>query len=345
MIRFQLVNTFAITMRHEARYYVRENENFVRCGLCPHACLIKPGEKGICGVRENVSGSLISLSYGNIIAASSDPVEKKPLYHFYPGSRIFSVGTTGCNLKCFFCQNHRISQPSGRNTSAGNFLSPKDLLHKVLSSSGDIGIAYTYNEPTIFAEYIVDSAILFKEADYKTVVVSNGFTSVAAMDDLLSVTDAFNIDLKSFDQQFYSRYTSSFLSPVLKNLEKISHAGKHLEITFLVVPGLNDNELIFGKMIKWISDHLGCDQVLHISRYFPACQSDIPPTPLTTMDTLYEIAKDKLHYVYPGNVVDSEKKNTLCPACGRLAIERSALFVNSFLSQTGNCPECGYKIV
>jgi pyruvate formate lyase activating enzyme len=328
----------------EAWYYKKKNSK-VQCLLCPHNCIIDDGKYGICRVRKNVDSRLITDVYGRLVAMHLDPVEKKPLYHFHPGKNILSVGTPGCNLTCFFCQNCEISQNGISNFNQLKNVNPRELLKIAKKESNNIGIAYTYNEPTVFFEYMFDTAKLARDSGLKNVMISNGFISQEPLEDLFSVIDAFNIDLKAFDDSFYRKHTKSSIYPVKKTLQKIHSADKHLEITYLVIPGLNDNEEQFRLMIDWISDNFGKTQVLHISRYFPHYQSDIPPTPLSKMRNLWEIAREKLSYVFLGNTSITGGQDSFCHNCGTLAIKRNHYSVETLINNKGECLSCGEKII
>lgn len=328
----------------EARYYNKKNGK-VQCLLCPHNCIIDEGKYGICRVRRNVDGQLITDVYGLLVAMNLDPVEKKPLYHFHPGREILSIGTPGCNLTCFFCQNCEISQNGISNFKHLKIVNPGELLKIAEKEKNNIGIAYTYNEPTVFFEYMFDTAELARDSGLKNVMISNGFISQGPLEDLFTVIDAFNIDLKSFNAEFYRKHTKSSIFPVKDTLQKIHSADKHLEITFLVIPGLNDNEKEFRQMINWISDNFGKTQVLHISRYYPHYQSEIPPTPLAKMKNLWEIAREKLSYVYLGNTSIPEGQDSFCHNCGTLVIKRNHYTIESFINDKGECLSCGEKII
>jgi len=315
-----------------------------RCLLCPHYCVIMPGKKGVCGVREN-RGDTVSLStYGIISGYAVDPVEKKPLYHFFPGKSILSVGSYGCNLKCDFCQNHQISQHSEREGSYN--LSPEELVSRALRVEGNIGIAFTYNEPVIWHEYVIDCAKLAREHGLRNVMVTNGYVNPGPLDELLEVIDAFNIDLKAFDDSFYRRYTGGTLKPVLETIEKVAHAGKHLEVTTLILPGLNDSDASMHREAEWISASAGRRVPLHISRYFPMYLRSDPATPSETVIRLREIASGYLDFVYTGNMpVEQFGCDTYCPACHIPVIKRAGNGTTvAALDNEGGCLNCGEKI-
>lgn len=331
----------------EAKYYSKLEDSSVECRLCPHQCKIRPGKTGLCGTRTNRNGALELDHWGVIASSGLDPIEKKPLYHFHPGSTIYSIGGYGCNLKCSFCQNCDISQYIPN--IPGNFrrISPAEIVARAKSHPSNIGIAYTYNEPTILFEYMLETAHLAKEQGLKNVMVSNGFINPKPLDDLLNVIDAFNIDLKAFSDEFYKNLTRSRLQPVLDTLKIISSSGNHLEVTLLVIPGYNDNPLEAEEMFSWMSSELGNSTVLHLSRYHPAYKLNAPPTPPETMTNLYNLAKSYLHYVYFGNMpFNSTGHNTYCPNCTRLLIERMGYRTNaSGVNANGDCMYCEHKVL
>ncbi|MFW5819834.1 MAG: AmmeMemoRadiSam system radical SAM enzyme [Bacteroidota bacterium] len=328
---------------HEAKYYKKLNGK-VHCFLCPHNCKISEGEYGICRVRKNEGGRLIAKVYGKLIARHTDPIEKKPLYHFFPGKNILSVGTVGCNLKCFFCQNCDISQAGAEQYDHIPDTSPDELIRLASIDEGNIGIAYTYNEPSINFEYIADSANKARKKNLRNVMVSNGFISMNALKELIPLIDAFNIDLKAFSNEFYRKYTKSEIKNVKESLIEVGQSPSHLEITFLIIPGLNDNEEEFKEMLRWIDSNFGENQVLHLSRYFPGYRSDIPPTPVSTLKFFREMALEKLNYVFLGNVAEPESQNSYCPDCGKLLIKRGYR-VSVELDSHGKCPDCKRKIL
>ncbi len=335
-----------IGLMHEADYYEKLRGKKVRCLLCPHYCTLKDGERGRCKARINRQGTLYSECYGRASSVSIDPVEKKPLYHFFPEREILSVGTAGCNFSCSFCQNYTISQSAPSELPGLRNISPGMVIKEAKSYPGIIGIAFTYNEPTIWFEYMYDIAIKAVDSNLKNVVVSNGYINPGPLEKLLEVTDAFNIDLKSFDADFYRDTAGGTLKPVKENLKVIARSQAHLEITFLSIPGLNDNEEEFAAMAEWIAGELGESTVLHISRYFPSWRMDNPPTPVSLIESFYQIAKKKLHFVYTGNMpAGSAGNNTDCLRCRHTVIKRSGYRVDaSGLDPGGNCRYCGRAI-
>jgi pyruvate formate lyase activating enzyme len=327
-------------MKIAAFYEQAENLN-VRCNLCPHRCLLKPGDIGKCKVRVNEKGTLFAENYGLVSAIHLDPIEKKPLYHFFPGSKILSIGTVGCNLSCGFCQNCDISQKGVKEYGSLNSCTSEFIVNSAQANDENIGLAYTYNEPTIFFEFVLETAITVSGLGLKNVIVSNGYIQPEPLLALMEWTDAFNIDLKSFDNEFYRLYAGAKLKPVLTNLEMIRKAGKHLEITNLIIPGLNDDELKFQIMIDWIYNHLGDKTVLHLSRYFPSYKFTIPPTPVYILKNFYDIAKDKLPFTYLGNIQLTGSSDTFCPVCHNLLIKRSGYNVEkSGIDHKNRCNSC-----
>ncbi|BDU50934.1 AmmeMemoRadiSam system radical SAM enzyme [Haliovirga abyssi] len=285
----------------EAKYYKKLSDNRVQCELCPHNCIIENGKRGLCRVRKNYNGILIAETYGLISAIHLDPIEKKPLYRFYPDTKIISIGTVGCNMRCEFCQNHEISQV-GVDEIGLKKVSVNEIIEMVKNEKNSIGLAYTYNEPTIYFEFMLDLAKEVKKLGLKNVMVSNGFINKKPLSDLLEYIDAFNIDLKAFDNNFYSKITKSNIEPIKESLKLIKKSGKHLEITNLLIPTLNDNLGEFENMCKWISEELGRDTVLHITRYFSNYKMIIEPTGIELMRKCYDIAIKYLDFVYLGNV-------------------------------------------
>lgn len=330
---------------HEALYYTTEYEGKVRCSLCPHNCLISSEKKGICKVRYNQNGKLYSGVYGQIATSHSDPIEKKPLYHFFPGREILSVGSPGCNLRCMFCQNFSLSQCETPDFVKHFEISPRKLVDYALGIPGNIGIAYTYNEPTVFYEMMLETATYAKSTGLKNVIISNGFINREPLEQLLPFIDAFNIDLKAFNDAFYRKITGGRLLPILETLKTIYNAGKHLEITMLVIPSLNDSEMEFTEMLDWIVNELSPEVPLHLSRYFPAWKMELPPTPTETLQHLAKLASEKLNYVFTGNIAETYYSNTTCPDCHNLLIERQRYNTRILgLTVNGKCNSCGTQI-
>jgi pyruvate formate lyase activating enzyme len=323
----------------------QNDDDHVRCLLCPHSCLISRGERGLCGVRENIGGEIRLNTYGVISGFALDPIEKKPLYHFYPGKNIISAGSYGCNLKCDFCQNYHISQNT--DASAGHRLFPVELVSRALKAEDNIGIAYTYNEPVIWYEYVTDCARLAAGEGLKNVMVTNGYVNRQPLLQLIELIDAFNIDLKSFDNQFYRKFTGATLKPVLDSIIEVAASGRHLEITTLIIPGLNDSADEMRREAEWIAINAGAGVPLHISRYYPMYKRDDPPTPSETIWKLKEAASEYLDFVYTGNMAEpSAGSDTICPQCKTTVIRRSGYRTTvTALSDDGRCLKCSELIV
>jgi pyruvate formate lyase activating enzyme len=329
----------------EALFYTKLENLTLCCDLCPWHCILKPGQTGICKVRSNEKGKLVTHVYNKVAAFGIDPIEKKPLYHFYPGKQILSIGEVGCNLHCNFCQNHRISQCFATDFYGFQEITSEQIIAKALKTPNNIGIAYTYNEPFTFYEFMFDTAQLAHENGLKNVVVSNGYINSEPLKKLLPFIDAFNIDLKAFTEDFYHKQTKGKLAPVLETLKIIAKSPAHLEITNLVIPELNDNETEFENMVQWIAAELGNDIPLHLSRYFPQYKLDIQPTPLKKLEKLYALAKKYLQYVYLGNVNEIERSSTYCPNCGKLLVQRNHYNTAVVGINTDNtCKFCGTMI-
>jgi pyruvate formate lyase activating enzyme len=328
-------------MSDEAQWYSTIDDVTVQCTLCPHNCLLKEGKAGICRVRTSQEGKLITEVYGYVSSINSDPIEKKPLYHFYPGSTILSLGTYGCNLRCFFCQNCSISQTAAQPELFRKYYTPQQIVDLALKQPGNIGIAFTYNEPVVWFEYMYDIARIAKQTGLKTVMVTNGFINKEPLAALLEYMDAFSVDLKSFEEEFYTKVTSSKLEPVKETLKQITLAGKHLEVVNLVIPGLNDDEASFVAMTDWIAEELGKETVFHISRYFPHHKLTTESTPISSINRLKRLAEKGLSYVYAGNMY-SESNNTYCTKCNNLLIARHSYAVSIHgLDTEGRCMACG----
>lgn len=313
----------------------------IQCHLCPHQCQLQEGKAGLCGVRFNIGGRIRNKQQGLLSGMASDPIEKKPLYHYYPGKEIFSIGGFGCNLKCNFCQNWQISQVAEMDQLHGKILTAKEIVDRAMEKPNNIGIAFTYNEPTVWFEFMHEVATLAKAKGLKTVVVSNGYILPEPLEALISVIDAFNIDLKGFTENFYRDMAGGELEPVLASLKMIKSYGKHLEITNLIIPNKNDDSDTFMEMVKWIRIELGNNTPLHLSKYFPRFKLSIPSTPDDTLINLYHLAKKELNYVYLGNYHNPEYTSTYCPTCNHLIVERNGYSINLDDSFQGmECPKC-----
>jgi pyruvate formate lyase activating enzyme len=329
-----------------AQFYKTLDDGTAKCQLCPHGCLIGNNEHGFCNTRVNHEGNLYTETFGKLTAISLDPIEKKPLYHFYPGTKILSIGSFGCTLKCSFCQNYRISQVlPGNFTQYANY-NPETVVKLALGKPGNIGIAFTYNEPTTFYEFMLETAKIAVIQGLKTVMVTNVYINPKPLEMLLPYMDAFNVDMKAFSDSFYQSVTQSKLGPVKMAIKQIADSQKHLEITNLVIPGLNDNVDDFKEMVRWIACETGDRTVLHLSRYFPNYQLETSPTPIQVLHELYEIAKKHLKYVYLGNVIDTERNTTYCDKCENQLIVRELSNTTIIgLDKKGNCTKCGNPIL
>lgn len=335
---------FSQTKLKEAQFYKKLSDKLLQCQLCPRQCVISDGKRGYCGVRQNQDGSLYTLVYGRPVSIHIDPIEKKPLFHFFPKSRAFSVATTGCNLKCKFCQNWEISQAKPEEVEY-IYLEPEDLIRRV-KENGCFVIAYTYTEPTIFYEYMIETAKLAREAGIKNVMHSNGYINEKPLRQLAKYLDAANIDLKGFKDEYYVKLTEGHLEPVLRSLKILKEEGVHIEITNLVLAGFNDDDSVIRQMCLWIKDNLGPDTPLHFSRFFPMYKLlSVVATPVETLERARKIALDSgLRYVYIGNVAGSPYENTYCIKCGKLLIERKGYFIEEINIIDGKCKFCGQEI-
>jgi len=335
-------------IKKEAQYYKKLPDGKVQCLLCPQYCIIGDGRAGLCKVRRNHVGKLIAENYGVVAAMHLDPIEKKPLYHFYPTGNIFSIGTVGCNMHCLFCQNSEISQ-TGVIKGSNNFpyVTAQEIVDKALNTKENFGIAYTYNEPGIWFEYIMEVARLAHEKGLKNVMVSNGYINELPLRDVLEVMDAFNIDLKGFTDEFYETQTFSTLDPVKETIREIASSGRHLEITNLIIPLLNDDPEIFEEMVEWIARETGKNTVLHLSRYFPDYKKMLPATPVNKLVEFYYTARKFLNYVYIGNVGDlKEGRDTYCTHCKSVVIRRRGYRTEIMnLTKDGNCTVCGNQVI
>ena len=329
----------------EARYYRKLEGKEVQCLLCPHQCIVSQGERGNCGVRENRDGTYFTLNYGHPCALHVDPVEKKPLFHVFPGSRVFSIATVGCNLNCLFCQNWQISQARPEEVDHET-VSPEEVVERSKSLDCSL-IAYTYSEPTIFFEYMLAIAKKAREKGLINTCHSNGFINPEPLSELSSFMDAANIDLKGFTEEYYSKVCGGSLEPVLKSLKKMKKGGIHLELTNLIVPSKNDQIKHLRLMSQWIVNELGPEVPLHFSRFYPRYKlRNLPPTPIGTLERAREVAMEEgLRYVYIGNLPPGHKaENTYCPNCKRLLIERRGYVVKRMLLKGGECPDCKQTI-
>ncbi len=332
--------------RHPAQFWRGIAENKVRCNLCRFHCVIAAGRRGRCGVRENHDGKLFTLVYGQSVAENVDPIEKKPLYHFQPGSKSLSIATVGCNFRCLHCQNYQISQwPHERSGIPGTALPPQEVVRHA-KKTGSASIAYTYTEPTIFYEYAFDTAVMARAAGIRNVFVTNGYTTTEALESIAPYLDAANVDLKGFSAKAYKEVTGASLDGVLDCLRDYRRLGIWLEVTTLVIPGHNDSEEELRRIAAFISQDLGHDVPWHISAFYPTYKMlDRPPTPVATLRLARDLGHQAgLEYVYMGNVSDPGAGDTICPGCGKTVIRRQRLqFLETKL--TGNrCNYCKREI-
>lgn len=323
---------------HEALFYEGLEDNVVRCLLCPHRCRLRPGQNGICRVRSNEDGRLYSRNYAEVVSIALDPIEKKPLYHFYPGKNILSIGTIGCNFKCGFCQNFQLAHQDPPTTPIGADDMAQVAMQSIANDS--IGLAFTYNEPGIWFEYILDVAGRLKERNLKVVLVSNGFLEEKPLRQLLPLVDAMNIDVKAFSEEFYRRHCKGRLAPVQKCFE-IAAGQVHVEATTLLIPGENDSEEEIKSLAGWLGS-LNRHIPLHLSRYHPAYKFNIVPTDPAVLMRSRDIAREYLDFVYLGNL--AAENHTYCIECGALLIKRSGYRIDIVNWQEGRCHNCGSPV-
>ena len=329
----------------EAMFYQRENNKQVRCGLCRFNCLISDGERGICAVRENRDGTLYSLNYGKLCAENIDPIEKKPLFHVLPGSRTYSVATVGCNFQCRHCQNYTISQVERGAPVQGREQAPQAIVRHA-GDNACSSISYTYTEPTIFFEFAFDTARIAREVGLKNIFVTNGYISREALTTIAPFLDAANIDLKGFSERFYRDIVHARLSEVLDSIIEYRRQNIWLELTTLIIPGLNDSDLELQGIAEFIVTNLGIDTPWHVSQFYPTYKlTDGPRTPTTTLRRARDIGRTAgLRYVYVGNVPGEGGENTCCPSCSAILIKRRGYIIESNRISNGTCPDCAAAI-
>lgn len=333
------------TRHHRALFQRSLPGQKVQCTLCPRSCVINDGDRGFCFGRRNIDGELVLDTFGRSSGFAVDPIEKKPLYHFYPATTVLSFGTIGCNLICRFCQNWRISCAEVADTPQVEAM-PETIVKKA-RDFGIPSVAFTYNEPVVFAEYVIETAAVCRAAGIRTVAVTNGYITEAARRDFFQDIDAANVDLKSFNEGFYQRMCGGHLKPVLDTLKYLKReTDVWLEITTLVIPNENDDMDELKRMSAWIAKELGEDVPLHLTAFHPDfLLPDHPPTTLSTLETARGLALEEgLHYVYTGNVPDAFGSDTFCPSCGRLVIDREGFSVLRSAMKDGCCAACGAKI-
>ena len=331
---------------HPAQLWKSLPDGRVSCRLCSHFCRIADGDRGLCGVRVNQGGALFTLAYERVAAAHLDPVEKKPLYHFQPGSLTFSYGTMGCNLSCAFCQNYSLSQPPRQGRPVTGEPTTPAALVAAAKRTGAASIAATYSEPTVFFELMRDTAELAHAAGLKSIMVSNGFQSTKCLEALDGHIDAANIDLKAMNPDFYERVCGASLRPVLRNLAHMRKLGWWLEVTTLLIPGANDADAELKELAGFLVRELGPDTPWHISRFHPDFNMrGTPPTPLSRLERAFAIGREAgLHYVYVGNVAGDGHNGTTCPACGAVVLLRVGMGLEEARTRAGHCASCGAPI-
>jgi pyruvate formate lyase activating enzyme len=329
----------------EAMLYEPLSEDRVHCHLCAHHCAIAPDGRGVCQVRENRDGTLYTLVYGKVIARHVDPIEKKPLFHFYPGSRAYSVATPGCNFRCDWCQNYDISQmPRDHRRIMGQEIEPETIVESAQNADCR-SIAYTYSEPTIFFEYTYDIARLAKDAGIANVYVTNGFMTHMTIEAIHEYLDAANVDLKAFREETYRQYVGARLQPVLDSMKLMKELGIWVEVTTLLIPGVNDDRAELEDAATFIAEELGTETPWHLSRFFPAYKMrDVAPTPESTVTRAMEIGLEAgLQYVYAGN--SQQNMSTSCHECGESLVRRAGyVVVQNNVTEKGACPECGTPV-
>jgi pyruvate formate lyase activating enzyme len=331
-------------MEKVANFWKKIKENKVKCSLCSHNCEINDGKLGICGVRRNENGKLYSLIYGSCSSIAADPIEKKPLYHFFPGTNAFSMGSVGCNFKCNHCQNFSISTAKPP-FSFMKELKPEQVVELARNYSCQ-GVAYTYNEPTIWHEFCYDSAKLVKNAGLYTCYVSNGYISEDPLREISLVLDAINVDVKAFREDFYKKVCKARLEPVLRTCALAKELNIHLELTYLVIPDYNDSEKEIKDFCRWIVEELGENVPVHFSRFHPDYKmNNVSATPIKTLFRSFDIAKETgILFPYIGNIINEDYENTICPKCGNICIKRKVFSIDTRGLKRNKCVKCNNEI-
>jgi pyruvate formate lyase activating enzyme len=329
---------------NEARFYRKLADKAVQCLLCPRQCTLQKGQAGYCLVRKNDGGTLRSLVYAQVCALHVDPIEKKPLYHFLPGSQSLSLATVGCSMRCLFCQNWDISQAAPGDVAA-QYL-PPERVFAMAEKQGCASVSYTYSEPAVFFEYMYDAAWLAKQHGIRNAMVTSGHINVRPLDSLCGVLDAANVDLKGFCDDVYARMANTKIAPVLEAIKTFKRKGVWLELGYLVIPTVNDDTVQLKSMCAWAVKELGPDMPLHFLRFFPQHKlASLPPTPLATMEIAYGIAtRAGIRYVYLGNIPGHKANHTYCHKCQRMIIERQGYFLKKIDIKDGKCAFCGTRI-
>ncbi len=328
----------------EARFYEKLPNRRIRCTLCPRACVVGDGQRGHCGVRENRDGALYSLVYGRVCTAHADPVEKKPLFHYLPGTLAFSLATAGCNVHCKFCQNWEISQARPEQIAA-EYMPPRQVVKLAMQCQCPT-IAYTYSEPVVFSEFLMDTADAGHETGIRSIVVSNGYMQTPAVRAAYGKMDAVKIDVKAFSASYYRNVVAGQLKPVLETLVTLRGMGKWFEMVYLIVPTLNDSDAELSGLARWVNANLGPDVPLHFTQFHPEYRmKELQVTPVATLERAKAIADaEGLQYVYIGNVPGHPAEHTYCPQCRRMLVQRDGFEIRQMLIQRGSCPYCGHSI-
>jgi len=325
-------------MEVHAKYFKKLDNNKIQCLLCPVECKLSEGQEGLCFGRKVIDGNLIATNYAEVVSVHVDPIEKKPLYHFHPGELILSVGPNGCNLFCKHCQNWSISQQKQKTMT----IKPEELI-AVCKKEKSFGIAYTYAEPFIWFDYLMDACRLAHENGLKNVFVTNGYVNPEPLDEILPHVDALNIDVKSMQEDFYKSICKGNLEVVKNTVEASIRAGKHVEVTYLVITDVNDSEGEIRILVDWLAG-LDTKIPLHFSRYFPNYKLDYSTTPKKKLEMAFKVAKEKIKYVYIGNTFIEGTSDTLCPECGNLLVNRSGYFTRVAGIESGRCSNCNSPV-
>ena len=345
MLSKDLGFVYASVKEKEALYYKTLKDNIIQCLHCPHKCIVKDGKRGFCRIKENRKGKFYNIVYAKLCAVHIDPIEKKPFFHFLPGSRSLSIATVGCNLRCKFCQNWQISQAAPEQVQAVD-LPPRDIALKAVQTKS-LSIAYTYTEPMVFYEFVLDTAIIAKSNGIKNVMHTNGYINPVPLRRICTHIDAINVDLKAFTEEYYAQVCAGSLKHVLENLIIIKkETGVWLELTNLIVPSLNDNPDEIKKMCEWIYKNLGPDVPIHFSRFFPIYKlSTLPPTPVSTLESARDIAIESgLKFAYIGNLPGNPAESTYCPKCKKELIKRAGYTILKNVLNKNKCPYCNESI-
>lgn len=332
-------------MIKEAMLWADAKDKRVRCQVCSFRCLVPEGKLGHCRTRKNIGGKMFSLIYGTVTSTASDPIEKKPLYHFFPGSHSYSMGSVGCSFQCEHCQNWTISQADIEHVYTLD-LTPEQVVSNAVQT-GCKSVSWTYNEPSIWVEFTRDGARLCHEQDVKTVYVTNGYATLEHLDVMKGLLDAYRVDIKAFTEDFYHKVCKAKLAPVLESTRIAHDYGMHIEVITLVIPGMNDGGDELRSLSRWVNDNLGPDTPVHFTRFMPMYHmGDLNPTPIASLEKAHAIAKNEgLKYVYLGNTTGHKLESTWCPACGELLIERYGFQIVSYrIPDDKKCPKCGEKI-